>query len=400
MFKVNENFNDLKDNYLFSTIAKKVNEFQNNNPDAKIIKLGIGDVTRPLTNEVITAMHNATDEMKDVNTFKGYGPEQGYKFLTDKIKKYDYEKLDVNIDNDEIFVSDGAKCDTGNIGDILGADNIVGITNPVYPVYLDTNIMAGRKNIVFLPCTSENNFVPQLPTEKVDIIYLCLPNNPTGTTLTKDELKVWVDYALQNKSLILFDAAYEAFISEDNVPHSIYEIEGAKQVAIEFKSFSKKAGFTGVRCAYTVVPKQLKGYTKDGQEISLNKLWNRRHTTKFNGVSYIVQKAAESIYSEKGQQELQQNIDYYMNNAKCIKHTLDEMGIENYGGINAPYVWLKIPNNISSWEFFDILLEKANVVGTPGVGFGDNGEGYFRLTAFNIYENTKEAMERISKLEF
>ncbi len=400
MFKVNENFNDLKDNYLFSTIAKKVNEFQNNNPDAKIIKLGIGDVTRPLTNEVITAMHNATDEMKDVNTFKGYGPEQGYKFLTDKIKKYDYEKLGVNIDNDEIFVSDGAKCDTGNIGDILGADNIVGITNPVYPVYLDTNIMAGRKNIVFLPCTSENNFVPQLPTEKVDIIYLCLPNNPTGTTLTKDELKVWVDYALQNKSLILFDAAYEAFISEDNVPHSIYEIEGAKQVAIEFKSFSKKAGFTGVRCAYTVVPKQLKGYTKDGQEISLNKLWNRRHTTKFNGVSYIVQKAAESIYSEKGQQELQQNIDYYMNNAKCIKHTLDEMGIENYGGINAPYVWLKIPNNISSWEFFDILLEKANVVGTPGVGFGDNGEGYFRLTAFNTYENTKEAMERINKLEF
>ena len=347
--------------------------------------------------------------MVNKDTFKGYGPEQGYDFLREKIVEYDYKKRGIEISKDEIFVSDGAKCDTGNIGEIFGIDNIVAITDPVYPVYLDTNIMAGRTGlydektdkydkIVYMQVNAENNFIPELPKEKVDMIYLCLPNNPTGTVLTKDELAKWVDYAKQNKAIILFDSAYEAFIREENVPHSIYEIEGAKEVCIEFRSFSKTAGFTGVRCAYTVIPKELTAYTKDGKEVNLNKLWNRRQCTKFNGVPYITQKAAEAIYSENGQKQIKENIDYYMENAKIISDGLKQAGYEIYGGKNAPYIWLKVPNGYTSWQFFDYLLEKANVVGTPGVGFGPAGEGYFRLTAFGSRENTIEAIERIKNV--
>ena len=409
MIKINENFLELQDSYLFSTIAKKISEFQKENPEKKIIKLGIGDVTKPIVPAITDAMKNAIDEMGKLETFKGYGPEQGYDFLREKIVKYDYTSRNVEIDVDEIFVSDGAKCDCGNIGDILSDDNIVAITDPVYPVYLDTNIMAGRsgkfnsktgkyENIVYIPATSENNFKPELPKQKVDMIYLCFPNNPTGTTINKDELKKWVEYAKENKAIILFDSAYEAYISEEDVPHTIYEIEGAKEVAIEFRSFSKTAGFTGVRCAYAVVPKQLKGYTEDGEEISLNKLWNRRQTTKFNGVSYITQKAAEAVYSEEGQNQIKENINYYMNNAKIIREGLIEAGYTVYGGVNAPYIWLKVPEGISSWEFFDKLLKEANVVGTPGVGFGPSGEGYFRLTAFGTKENTEEAIRRIKQM--
>ena len=408
MININENFLNLQDSYLFSTIAKKVAEFQKNNPDKRIIKLGIGDVTRPIAPKIIEAMHKAVDEMGKQETFRGYGPEQGYEFLREKISENDYKKRGVNIDIDEIFVSDGAKCDCGNIGDIFGIDNIVAITDPVYPVYLDTNVMAGRsgeynektgmyENIIYIPATAENNFVPEFPKKVPDMIYLCFPNNPTGTTLNKKDLKKWVDYAKQNKSIILFDSAYEAFISEEDVPHTIYEIEGAKDVAIEFRSFSKTAGFTGIRCAYTVVPKNLKGYTKDGKEIELNALWNRRHGTKFNGVSYPVQRAAEAVYSEEGQKQIKENIEYYMNNAKIIKEGLQEAGYTVYGGINAPYIWLKVPEGLTSWEFFDKLLNKANVVGTPGVGFGPSGEGYFRLTAFGTKENTMEAIRRIKK---
>lgn len=409
MIKINENFLELQDSYLFSTIAKKISEFQKENPEKKIIKLGIGDVTKPIVPAITDAMKNAIDEMGKLETFKGYGPEQGYDFLREKIVKYDYTSRNVEIDVDEIFVSDGAKCDCGNIGDILSDDNIVAITDPVYPVYLDTNIMAGRsgkynketgkyENIIYIPATSENDFKPELPKQKVDMIYLCFPNNPTGTTINKDELKKWVEYAKENKAIILFDSAYEAYISEEDVPHTIYEIEGAKEVAIEFRSFSKTAGFTGVRCAYAVVPKQLKGYTEDGEEISLNKLWNRRQTTKFNGVSYITQKAAEAVYSEEGQNQIKENINYYMNNAKIIREGLIEAGYTVYGGVNAPYIWLKVPERISSWEFFDKLLKEANVVGTPGVGFGPSGEGYFRLTAFGTKENTEEAIRRIKQM--
>ncbi|MDD2371549.1 MAG: LL-diaminopimelate aminotransferase [Firmicutes bacterium] len=398
MIKVNENFLKIKNNYLFSDIGKKVNAFTSNNQDKKIIRLGIGDVTRPLSPTIITSLHSAVDEMGNIDTFKGYGPELGYDFLIEKIIENEFRPRGIDFYKDEIFVSDGSKSDTGNIGDILGVDNKVAITDPVYPVYLDTNIMAGRENITYLPCNKENNFVPDLPEEKVDMIYLCLPNNPTGTVLTKEQLKVWVDYAKENKSLILFDAAYEAFITEDNIPHSIYEIEGAKEVAIEFRSFSKKAGFTGTRCAYTVIPKELKGYTTTGEAVSINQLWNRRHSTKFNGVPYIVQKAAESVYSESGKREVAEIIKYYMENAKIIKEGLGEVGIETFGGVNAPYIWLKTPNNLPSWEFFDILLNQLNIVGTPGVGFGQNGEGYFRLTAFGSRENTIEAMERFKKL--
>ena len=408
MININENFLNLQDSYLFSTIAKKVAEFQKNNPDKRIIKLGIGDVTRPIAPKIIEAMHKAVDEMGKQETFRGYGPEQGYEFLREKISENDYKKRGVNIDIDEIFVSDGAKCDCGNIGDIFGIDNVVAITDPVYPVYLDTNVMAGRsgeynektgmyEDIIYIPATAENNFVPEFPKKVPDMIYLCFPNNPTGTTLNKKDLKKWVDYAKQNKSIILFDSAYEAFISEEDVPHTIYEIEGAKDVAIEFRSFSKTAGFTGIRCAYTVVPKNLKGYTKDGKEIELNALWNRRHGTKFNGVSYPVQRAAEAVYSEEGQKQIKENIEYYMNNAKIIKEGLQEAGYTVYGGINAPYIWLKVPEGLTSWEFFDKLLNKANVVGTPGVGFGPSGEGYFRLTAFGTKENTMEAIRRIKE---
>jgi len=343
-------------------------------------------------------------------TFRGYGPEQGYDFLREKIAKYDYETIGITIDKDEIFVSDGAKCDTGNIGEIFGTDNIVAITDPVYPVYLDTNIMAGRtgtynkekdqyENIVYMPVSAKNNFIPEFPKEKVDMIYLCFPNNPTGTVLTKEQLKAWVKYARENKAVILFDGAYEAFISEENVPHSIYEIEGAREVAIEFRSFSKTAGFTGVRCAYTIIPKELKAYTKQGEEVYLNKLWNRRQCTKFNGVPYITQRAAESIYTEEGRKQIQENIKYYKENAKIMLEGLQQAGYEVFGGKNAPYIWLKVPDGYTSWEFFDYLLEKVNVVGTPGVGFGPSGEGYFRLTAFGSRENTIEAIERIKNLK-
>ena len=409
MITINENYLKLQDSYLFSTIAKKVEEYTKNNPDKKVIKLGIGDVTMPIAPAVIEAVHKAADEMMKKETFKGYGPEQGYDFLREKIVEYDYKKRGIQIEKDEIFVSDGAKCDTGNIGEIFGKDNKVAITDPVYPVYLDTNVMAGRTGeynektdtydgVVYMPATAQNNFVPELPNTKVDMIYLCLPNNPTGTVLTKQELTKWVKYAKENKAIILFDSAYEAFIQEDNVPHSIYEIEGAKEVAIEFRSFSKTAGFTGVRCAYTVVPKELRGYTKNGEEVSLNKLWNRRQCTKFNGVPYITQRAAEAVYSEEGQKQIKENINYYMENAKIILEGLKEAGYEVFGGKNAPYIWLKVPNGYTSWEFFDYLLEKANVVGTPGVGFGPSGEGYFRLTAFGSRENTKEAIKRIKEI--
>ena len=411
MIKINEDFLNLQESYLFSTIAKKVAEYTRNNPDKKVIKLGIGDVTKPIVSECIKAMHKAVDEIGTVEGFKGYGPEQGYEFLRKAIVENDYKKRGIDINIDEIFVSDGAKCDCGNIVDIFAKDNKVAITDPVYPVYLDTNVMSGRsgkynkekgiyENIVYLPVTAENDFKPELPKEKVDMIYLCFPNNPTGTVLEKEDLKAWIDYAKENKSIILYDAAYEAFITEDKIPHSIYEIEGAKDVAIEFKSFSKTAGFTGVRCAYVVIPKTVKGYTKSGQEIDLNKLWNRRTCTKFNGVSYIVQKAAEATYTDKGKKEIKENIDYYMNNAKIIKEGLKEAGFTVYGGVNSPYIWLKVAEGITSWEFFDKLLEEVNVVGTPGSGFGPHGEGYFRLTAFGTKENTIKAIERIKNWDF
>ena len=376
MSYINENFLDLQESYLFSTIAKKVAEYTKENPDKKIIKLGIGDVTRPIVPAVISAMHKAVEEMATKEGFKGYGPEQGYEFLRKAIVENDYKKRGIDISEDEIFVSDGAKCDCGNIVDIFAKENKVAITDPVYPVYLDTNVMSGRsgkydkengiyENIVYLPVMAENNFKPELPKEKVDMIYLCFPNNPTGTVLTKEELKVWVDYAKENNSIILYDSAYEAFIKEKNIPHSIYEVAGAKDVAIEFRSFSKTAGFTGVRCAYVVIPNNLKGYTKNGEDVLLNKLWNRRTCTKFNGVSYIVQRAAEATYTEDGKKQIEENINYYMENAKIIKQGLEEAGFITYGGVNSPYVWLKVPEGFTSWKFFDKLLEEVNVVGTP-----------------------------------
>lgn len=399
MSYINENFLELQDSYLFSTIAKKVANFTKENPSKKIIKLGIGDVTKPIVPACIEAIHKATDEIGTQEGFKGYGPEQGYEFLRKAIAENDYKSRNIDIELDEIFVSDGAKCDCGNIVDIFGKDNKVAITDPVYPVYLDTNVMFGR-DVVYLPITADNNFKPELPKERVDMIYLCFPNNPTGTVLTKEDLKIWVDYAKENHSVILYDAAYEAFITEENIPHSIYEIEGAKDVAIEFKSYSKTAGFTGVRCAYVVIPKTVKGYTKNGEEVSYNKLWNRRTCTKFNGVSYIIQRAAEATYSEKGKEQIKENIKYYLENAKIIKQGLEEAGFTIYGGVNSPYIWLKVPKNMTSWEFFDKLLEEANVVGTPGSGFGPHGEGYFRLTAFGTQENSIEAIKRIKELKF
>lgn len=403
MIKLNENFNLLQDSYLFSTIAKKVANFQEKNPDKTVIKLGIGDVILPIAPKIIEAIHKATDEMAKKETFRGYGPEQGYDFLREKIVKWDYQKRGIDITKEEIFVSDGAKCDTANIQELFSNDNIIAITDPVYPVYLDTNVMAGRsgvycketsqyEKVVYLPSTAENGFEPSLPTQKVDMIYLCFPNNPTGTVLKKEQLQKWVQYAKENHAIILFDSAYEAFISEENVPHSIYEIEHAKEVAIEFRSFSKTAGFTGIRCAYTVVPKELKI-----DNISLNSLWNRRQCTKFNGVPYITQRATEAVYTEEGQKQVKENIAYYMENAKLIREGLKEAGYTVYGGINAPYIWLKVPDGMTSWEFFDYLLEEKNVVGTPGSGFGPSGEGYFRLTAFGSRENTIEAIHRIKK---
>ncbi len=403
MLKLNDNYLKLPGSYLFSTIAKKVSEFVQANPDKKIIKLGIGDVTLPLTESVIRAMHEAVEEMGKKETFRGYGPEQGYEFLRRAIAENDYCARGVDIAPDEIFVSDGAKSDTGNIGDIFAADCRVAVCDPVYPVYVDTNAMAGRAgeydtqkgmwdNLIYMPCTEENGFMPKLPEETPDIIYLCFPNNPSGAAMKKDELKKWVDYANEKKAVILYDAAYEAYISEDDVPHSIFEIEGAKTCAIEFKSFSKNAGFTGQRCGYTVIPKELKA---GGVEV--RSLWNRRHTTKFNGVPYVTQRAAEAVYSESGKKETRKLIEYYMENAKIITEGLKNAGFTVYGGVNSPYVWLKVPNNMTSWEFFDMLLDKASVVGTPGSGFGPSGEGYFRLTAFGSRESTKEAIDRITK---
>lgn len=400
MIKINENYLKIKNNYLFSDIAKRVRAFTEAHPEAPVIRLGIGDVTRPLSPAVLGALHSAVEEMGAASTFRGYGPELGYDFLIDAILENEFAPRGIQLSRDEVFISDGSKSDTGNIGDILGRDNVVAITDPVYPVYLDTNIMAGREKIVYLPCNKENGFVPALPEEEVDMIYLCLPNNPTGTVLTREQLQVWVDYARSHKALILFDAAYEAFIREDGIPHSIYEIPGAREVAIEFRSFSKKAGFTGTRCAYTVIPKEVRGYTASGEEVAINPLWNRRHSTKFNGVPYIVQKAAESVYSPEGKKETQETIDYYMENARIIKEGLGEIGIETFGGVNAPYIWLKTPGGMDSWAFFDKLLEEANIVGTPGVGFGESGEGYFRLTAFGSRENTLEAVSRFRKLKF
>ncbi|WP_010247183.1 LL-diaminopimelate aminotransferase [Acetivibrio cellulolyticus] len=410
MALINENYLRLQGSYLFAEIARRVNKYKTENPDANIIRLGIGDVTKPLAPAVIEAMHKAVDEMAKAETFRGYGPEQGYSFLISKIIENDYKTRGIHLDEDEVFVSDGAKSDTGNIQEIFGLDNIIAVTDPVYPVYVDSNVMAGRTGVIndsgrfekitYLPCTAENSFTPELPKNRVDMIYLCFPNNPTGMTLSKEQLKKWVDYAKQNKSIILYDSAYEAFIREDDVPHSIYEIEGAKEVAIEFRSFSKTAGFTGTRCAYTVVPKEVIAYTASGEEHQLNKLWNRRQTTKFNGVPYVIQQGAAAVYTKEGQKQIKDTIDYYMNNASIIRDGLKSLGLTVFGGINAPYIWLKTPKSLSSWEFFDKLLKEVNVVGTPGAGFGPSGEGYFRLTAFGSKENTEEAIQRLkSKLD-
>ena len=385
---INENYLNLEQSYLFSTVAKKVNDFAKNNPEKKIIRLGIGDVTLPLCKAVIEAMHKAVDEMGVQETFRGYGPEQGYDFLRDAVKGY-YKTHNVELEEDEIFISDGAKSDVGNILDLFSKDNTVLVPDPVYPVYVDTNIMAGRK-VIFADANAENGFLP-MPDEKVkaDIIYICSPNNPTGAVYNKEQLKKWVDYALKINAIILFDAAYECFISDETLPKSIYEIENAKKCAIEFCSLSKTAGFTGTRCGYTIVPKELD---------RLNKFWLRRQTTKFNGVPYIVQRGAEAVFSKQGQKEIRENINYYKENAKLISQTLKECGIWHVGGEHSPYIWLKCPNNMTSWEFFDYLLENIQVVGTPGSGFGKNGEGFFRLTSFGSKENTKEAMERFKKL--
>ncbi|MDD6024642.1 MAG: LL-diaminopimelate aminotransferase [Oscillospiraceae bacterium] len=402
MAKVNENYAKLPGSYLFAEIARRVAAYSAEHPEAKLIKLGIGDVTRPLAPAVIEAMHKAVDEMAHKETFRGYGPEQGYDFLRQAIVKGDFAPYGVNIAEDEIFVSDGAKSDCGNIGDIFSTHNVVAVCDPVYPVYVDTNAMAGRageyltdeerwSNIYYMPTTAENGFVPELPKTPVDLIYLCSPNNPTGTTLNRDQLKVWVDYANEHDAVILFDAAYEAFITEPDVPHTIYEIPGAETCAIEFHSFSKTAGFTGNRCAYTVVPKAL---VRQGQ--SLNAMWNRRHTTKFNGVPYVVQRGAEAVYSEEGRNQVRETIAFYQENARVIREGLKEAGLEVYGGVNSPYVWFKTPTD--SWSFFDRLLKEANVVTTPGAGFGPSGEGYIRVTAFGDAEATKEAVKRIIEL--
>ncbi|MCX8128683.1 MAG: LL-diaminopimelate aminotransferase [Clostridia bacterium] len=404
MALINENYLKLPGSYLFAEIGRRVTKFKNENPDANVIRLGIGDVTKPLPQAVIEAMHKAVDEMANEATFRGYGPEQGYDFLIEKIIKNDYVPRGINLSVDEVFVSDGAKSDCGNIQEIFGLDNVIAVTDPVYPVYVDSNVMAGRtgelgddgkwSRITYIQCTAENNFVPELPKSRPDMIYLCFPNNPTGMTLSKQELKKWVDYAKENKSIILYDSAYEAYIQEKDVPHSIYEIEGAKEVAIEFRSFSKTAGFTGTRCAYTIVPKEVVAFTSKGEAIQLNKLWNRRQTTKFNGVPYIIQKGAEAVYSEEGQKQIKSMVEYYMTNAGIIREGIESLGLQVFGGVNAPYIWLKTPNGIDSWAFFDKLLNEANIVGTPGVGFGPSGQGYFRLTAFGNRENTIEAVNR------
>ena len=403
MALVNEHFLKLQSNYLFSDIAKKVNSFKVTHPKQKIIRMGIGDVTQPLAPAVIEAMHKAVDEMASRETFHGYGPEQGYPFLIDAIIKNDYESIGVSLEPSEVFISDGAKSDCGNIGDLLRHDNSIGVTDPVYPVYIDSNVMAGRtgtwengtwSDVVYIPCTAENQFIPELPSRRVDIIYLCYPNNPTGTTLTKEELKKWVNYALANDAIIMYDSAYEAYIQDPNIPHSIYEIKGAKK-AIEFRSFSKTAGFTGVRCGYTVVPKEVSATTLKGERVFLNKLWLRRQCTKFNGTSYITQRGAEAVYSPEGKEQVRQTINYYMNNARLMKEGLEACGLQVYGGENAPYLWVKTPDGLSSWKFFEKLLYEVYIVSTPGVGFGPSGEGYLRLTAFGDHKDTIEAIQRI-----
>lgn len=404
MVKINDNYLKLPGSYLFSTIAKKVNRYTADNPDRKVIRLGIGDVTQPIAPALIEALHSAVDEMGRAETFHGYAPDLGYSFLRETIAASDYEARGCKIAADEIFVSDGAKSDCGNIQEIFSEDARIAVCDPVYPVYVDSNVMAGRtgeydeatgkwSRVIYMPCTAENHFVPELPEETPDLIYLCVPNNPTGTTLTREQLKVWVDYANETGAVILYDAAYEAYISQEEVPHSIYEIEGARTCAIEFRSFSKNAGFTGVRLGFTVIPKDL---VRDG--VMLHSLWARRHGTKFNGAPYIVQKAGASVYSPEGKAQLKEQVAYYMRNAKVIYDGLKEAGCEVYGGVNAPYIWLKVPAGMTSWEFFDRLLEEAGVVGTPGSGFGPSGEGYFRLTAFGTYENTSEAVERMKKM--
>ncbi len=404
---VNENYLKLPGSYLFAEIGRRVAEFKSAHPDADIIRLGIGDVTLPLPMASIEAMKKAVDEMGKRETFRGYGPEQGYDFLIDAIIKHNYTGRGIKVEHDEVFVSDGSKSDTGNIQEIFATDNVVAITDPVYPVYLDTNVMAGRtgnlkddghfEGIVYLPSTAENNFSPEIPDEHIDMLYLCCPNNPTGTTISKEALTKWVEYAKKNDTVILFDAAYAAYITEDDVPRSIYEIEGARDVAIEFRSFSKTAGFTGTRCGYTVVPKSVTARTKDGDRQPLNALWSRRHSTKFNGTAYIVQRGAEAIYTPEGQKQIKEHIDYYMENARIIREGLTQANLKVYGGVNAPYIWLKTPDNMKSWDFFDKLLKEVNIVGTPGVGFGPCGEGYFRLTAFGGREDTERAVERIKK---
>jgi len=408
MVHINDNYLKLKAGYLFPEIGRRVTAFSQANPDAKIIRLGIGDVTEPLPSAITKAMHEAVDDMARRESFKGYGPEQGYAFLREPVAQQDFQSRGVDISPDEIFISDGSKCDSGNILDILGDGNRIAISDPVYPVYVDTNVMAGHTGpadesgryggLVYLPGNEANNFVPELPSVPVDLIYLCYPNNPTGTVATRETLKKWVDYAKANNSLILFDAAYEAFISDPSIPHSIFEIEGAKDVAIEFRSFSKSIGFTGVRCALTVVPKQLMGTTPTGENVSIHQLWNRRQSTKFNGASYIVQKGAAAAYTDEGKAEMRGLIEFYMTNAKLLREGLEKVGIRVFGGVNAPYVWIKTPNNLGSWEFFDLLLSKAHVVGTPGSGFGAAGEGYFRLSAFNSRQNVEEALDRIHKV--
>ncbi len=409
MALINENYLKLQAGYLFPEIGRRVSEFMAANPDKKVIKMGIGDVTKPLSPAIIKAFHAGVEEMANSETFRGYGPEQGYGFLREAIAENAYQKNGIEISADEIFVSDGSKSDTGNIQDIFGNDNKIAICDPSYPVYVDTTVMAGKTGdckanghydgIVYMPCTVENNFVPDFPDQVPDLIFLCYPNNPTGTVATKAELKKWVDYALEHKSIILFDAAYEAFITDDDIPHSIYEIEGAKKVAIEFRSFSKTAGFTGTRCAYTVVPNELEAFGTDGKAYPVKPLWNRRQSTKFNGVSYPVQKAAAATFSEEGKKEVAETIAYYLGNAKIMRESMREIGYEVYGGENSPYVWVKTKDGMSSWDFFDKVLNEANVVGTPGSGFGPAGEGYFRFSAFADRENVIEAMERIKNLK-
>lgn len=404
MFKLNDNYLKLPGSYLFSTVGKKVKAYSEAHPDKKIIRLGIGDVTQPLAPAIIKALHGAVDEMADAKTFRGYAPDLGYEFLRNAIAENDYKSRGCDIAADEIFVSDGAKSDSANIQEILSLDNKIAVCDPVYPVYVDSNVMAGRtgtydaaaqtwSDVIYMPCNAENNFVPELPKETPDVIYLCYPNNPTGTTLTKAQLQVWVDYANKVGALIIYDAAYEAYISENDVPHTIYECEGARNCAIELRSFSKNAGFTGVRLGFTVIPKDIKC-----GDVMLHSLWARRHGTKYNGAPYIVQRAGEAVYSAEGKAELKEQVAYYMKNAKTIKDGLAAAGYTVFGGVNAPYIWLKTPDNMSSWDFFDYLLENVNIVGTPGSGFGPSGEGYFRLTAFGSYENTVEALERIKNI--